>query len=79
MLKNLTNSEETEIIKLIYAREYYRAGFIKKGDEFIKSVERSTVKTNFINKLLEEIRENKKSYNLKDQEKDIELSLFLRP
>lgn len=39
MLKNLTNSEETEIIKLIYAREYYRAGFIKKGDEFIKSVE----------------------------------------
>lgn len=69
--------EQTDIIKLIYARQYYIQGDIDRGDLFIKSVENSKEKTDLVIKLLDKIRTNKKIYESK--ENDMQYSLKIVP
>lgn len=69
-------SEKIEIIKLIYAREYYIHGNYERGDLFLNSVIKSKNKTKEITKLLEEIRRNKKFYQNRQMEDDRPLLLY---
>jgi len=78
--KSLGMSEEQlDIIKLLYAREYYSAGYYDKGDEFIKLYEKSTYKTNFTITLSEKIRKEKRFFVHKEKEQTIKLSLTIKP
>lgn len=73
------SDEKTNIIKLIYAREYYRKGLFNLGDMFFNSVKKSKNRTKFVNKLLEEIRKNKQFYeNRKNENSSLNL-LSLKP
>lgn len=56
------DEEQIDTVKLIYAREYYSQGDYEKGDQFLKSVEKSKTKTKLTLKLLSEIRRNKIFY-----------------
>lgn len=71
--------EEIDIIKLIYAREFYTEGNYDKGDIFLKSVERSKNKTAKTKKIFEEIKTNKRFYQNRKSDKQIELLLTLSP
>lgn len=69
-------SEQTDIVRLLYAKTYYMQGFSAKGDEFLKYVERKQNKSPYILSLLEEIKKNKKLYLIKrDAERPIPLTL----
>lgn len=57
------SAEEKELIKLIYAREFYINGNFSTGDLFLKSVARSENKTPFIVKKYHEIERNKRFYS----------------
>ena len=75
--KNLNKTQEqTDIIKLIYARQYYIQGDFEKGDQFIKSVESCKEKTETVIKLLDRIRTNKRLYPNKN---DMQYSLKIKP
>lgn len=76
--KLLINKEETELIKLVYAREFFSKGEIKIGEKFLKSVEQSENKTPRVVAALEEVKRCKKIYLLK-KENTLELSLKLKP
>lgn len=79
-LKELNLSEEQiNIIKLIYARGFYINQQFEIGDSFIKDVEQSKNKSDFILKLLEEIRKNKKLYFNRNKDKILSLSLKMKP
>ena len=54
--------EEINILRLVYAREYYIMSNFKTGDLFLNTVERSKDKTPRIKKLIKEIREGRKFY-----------------
>ncbi len=71
--------EEIDIIKIIYAREFYIQGNLNKGDLFLKSVERSKEKTRKTIKLLEEVRRNKKFYPNRQSDTPRQLILSLTP
>ena len=71
--------EEVDIIKLIYAREFYTQGSYDKGDTFLKSVERSKNKTEHTKKIFEEVRKNKRFYQNRKSDSDTELVLTLSP
>lgn len=71
--------EETQIIKLIYAREYYIQGLINKGDQFFKSVEKSKDKTKKVIQIMEEIRKNKKFYQTRTVDNLRPLVFTLKP
>lgn len=71
--------EETDIVKLIYAREFYRQGNYDKGDLFLKSVERSKNKTKETRKIFEEVRKNKRFYQNRQGDTPTELVLSLVP
>ena len=73
------NEEQIDTILLIYAREYYAQGNYDKGDQFLKSVEKSESKTKFTAKLLDEIRKNKRFYINRANDKHKSLSLTLKP
>ena len=74
------NVEQIDIVKLIYAKYYFAEGNIKKAEEFLKSYEQSTTKTEKTLKIYTEIRKNKKLYiNKKEMDKKLELSLTLKP
>ncbi len=64
--------EETDIIKLIYARQFYTQENYGKGDMFLKSVERSKNKTQNTKQLLEEVRKNKRFYKNRKNSNNIE-------
>lgn len=72
------NIEETDIVKLICAKKYYENGYDKKGEEFLKSVERNNNKTSRILNILNEIKRNKKIYYNKAQEPKNVLTLALK-
>lgn len=72
-------TDQIDIIRLIYAREYYSQGDYEKGDQFLKTVERSKNKTKFTAKLYEEIRRNKRFYINRSNEESKKLSLKLKP
>lgn len=75
---NLSN-EQIDIVRLIYAKTYYTQGNYEKGDQFLKVVERSNNKTKYINKLLDELRKNKKFYINRANDNKKTLSLALKP
>ena len=70
--------EEIDIIKLIYAREYYSQGDFEKGDQFLKSVEMSNNKTKLTKRIFEEVRTNKKFYMNRTRDNIQRLSLALK-
>lgn len=53
---------EINIIKLFIAKEYYTDCFFDTGDRYLKEVEKSKDRNKVVNKLLNEIRENKLFY-----------------
>lgn len=73
------SEEQIQIVLIIYAREYYSQGDYDKGDEFLRSVEKGPGKTNFVSKLLTEIRKNKKFYVNRADEDAVHLVLTLQP
>lgn len=75
---NMT-SEQIDIIKLVYAKEYYSQGHIEKGDLFLKSFERSKNKTKESIKMYREIMKNKKFYQNRQVHEPRKLSLSLKP
>lgn len=58
---NMT-SEQIDLVKLIYAREFYILGEYHRGDIFLNSVDKSKNKTKRVIKLCSEIRKNKSFY-----------------
>ena len=73
------SKEITDIIKLIYAREFYIAGNMAYGDLFLKAYEMSKYKTLRTKKIFEEIRKNKKLYQNRQSDEQIKLALSLVP
>lgn len=73
------SKENVDIIKLIYAREFYMRGDINTGDLFLNSVEKSKNKTELAKKVFEKIRKNKKFYQNRPSENPIKLNLSLKP
>lgn len=71
--------EQIDIIRLIYAREFYIQGNFEKGDLFLGSVEKSKNKTSETKKLFEEIRRNKRFYQNRQVEGTRNLVLSLVP
>lgn len=71
--------ETIDIIKLIYAREFYSQENYEKGDLFIKSYERSENKTPYTKKIFSKIRKNKRFYKNRRNNMDTELALTLSP
>ncbi len=58
---NLTK-EQTCLIYLLYAKEYYMDGDFEIGDRLFKCVEQSSDKTNIVIKEMQKIQKNKKFY-----------------
>ena len=75
------DEEKIQIIKLIYAREYYKLGNIKNGDIFIDSVESADENSERVLKILDYIKRNKNLLKAKigNQDRQIQLSLTLYP
>lgn len=73
------NIEQIDIIRLIYAREYFSHGYNAKGEEFLKVVEKRKNKSLFVKKILDEIRKNKKIYSNRPSENSWQLKLTLKP
>ena len=73
------DKEKIDIIKLIYAREYYRQADYKNGDKFLKSVERSKNKTSETKKIFEEVRKNRLFYHNRQSSNSLKLKLSLVP
>ena len=71
--------EEIDIIKLIYAREFYTQGYYNKGDLFLKSFEKSKNKTDNTKKIFEEIRKNKRFYQNRKGDNNTKLVLSISP
>lgn len=71
--------EETDVVILSLAAEYYTQGDYRKGDEFLKAVEKSNNKTAKTKKLLQEVRCNKKFYANRSSDDMSYLSLTLQP
>ena len=71
--------EQIDTIRLIYAREFYSQGNYEKGDQFLKTVEKSKNKTKFTSKLFDEVRRNKRFYINRPSEKPQQLVLTLQP
>lgn len=69
--------EQIDIIRLIYAREFYIQGNFDKGDSFLNSVEKSKNKTKVTKKLFDEIRRNKRFYQNRQIEEPRPLVLSL--
>ena len=73
------SQEQIDIIKLIYAREFYKQGSMKTGDAFLKAVEQRKEKSLKLKSILEEIRNNKKLYLKKQYETNLKLKTTLSP
>lgn len=63
-------NEQSQLIKLICAKDYYLEGNNLLGDKLLNSVEKSNYKTGLAIKLLNKIKANKEKYN-KQEEKTI--------
>lgn len=73
------NEEQINIVRLLYAKGFYAQGNYEKGDEFLKYVERSKNKSQFLKQMINEIRTNKKFYANRFNEDYPRLSLKMRP
>ena len=56
-------NEQSQLIKLICAKDYYIEGNNYLGEKLLNSVEKSNYKTGLAIKLLNEIKANKETYN----------------
>ena len=78
--RNINMSEEDiNVVKLIYAREYYTLGNKEKGELFLKSYEKSKNKTNKTKSIYKYIQQNKKFYKARFEGEPRQLSLTLVP
>ena len=71
--------EETDVVILSLAAEYYTQGDYRKGDQFLNAAEKSPNKTKDTIKLLETVKLNKKFYANRAYEGMPCLSLTLQP
>lgn len=71
--------EQINIIRLIYAREYFMQGYYDKGDEFIKAVEQAGGKDQLVKNILSKIRAQKAFYKNRGTDNPRVLSLTLKP
>lgn len=62
------NNEQVNIVKLIYARDFYVLSHYDRGDQYLKQVEKSQDKTPFVKTLFEEVTKNKRFYKSRDVE-----------
>lgn len=70
--------EQTDIVKLLYAREFFIRGYIEKGDEFLLSVDKSKNKTSIVIDLLYEMRKNRLFYSHRENvQPKVELPSFI--
>ncbi len=74
----LINNEDMNILRLIYAKNFYTVKEFELGDKFIKSVEQSDNKTEKVLKILEEVKSTKKVYSNRNSE-NLNYSLKLIP
>ncbi len=73
------SEEDTNYVKLLYARDCYYLGDMKQGDTYLKQVEKSKVKDKKVKDLYKEILLNKKYYSKRlDAEKDNQLVFIKR-
>lgn len=64
------SEEDKNYARLIYARDCYYVGSLSMGDNYLNMVEKSQYKSEDINKLIDEVRRNKKFYqNRLDEER----------
>lgn len=56
------NREQKSIISLIFAKECYATENYTMGDKYLKNAEKDKNKTKFVNKLIEEVKRNKRFY-----------------
>lgn len=70
--------EKIDLIKLVYAREFFSKGEIKLAEKFLKSVEQSENKTERVKRALDEIKKNKIIF-INKKESTLTLSLKLKP
>lgn len=71
--------EQIDIVKLIYAREFYMQKDFVKGDLFLRSVERSKNKSPKTIKIFNEIKKNKMFYQNRRPQNSRQLVLSLIP
>lgn len=78
--RNLEMSEEDiDVVKLIYAREYYTLGNKEKGELFFRSYEKSKNKTTKTKSIYKYLQHNKKYYKNRFEGEPRQLSLTLMP
>ena len=78
-LKFGLSKEDTDIVKLLYAREFFTRKEMKKGEQFLKSYEESENKTGKSKELHYEIVRKKKIYANGREESSKKLLLSLQP
>jgi hypothetical protein len=71
--------EEINILRLVYAREYYIFSNFTTGDLFLSTVEKSKDKTPEIKRLIKEIRESRKFYQTRTLTAPRPTVLVLKP
>ena len=59
---NVQSDDEINIIKIIFAKKYYKQSDTSKGDEFLKAAKQSEKKSVFVLGLIKEVQANKKLY-----------------
>ena len=73
------SEEDIDVVKLIYAREYYTLGNKEKGELFLKSYEKSKAKTNKTKSIYKYLQQNKKFYKNRFDGEPRQISLKLVP
>ena len=68
----------TNSVKLLYAREFFFKGMVDKGEEFLKSYERSSNKSADNKKMYREIINNKKLYQRKGNSEGEDRKVFYK-
>lgn len=69
------SDDEINIIRIIFAKKYYKQGDASKGDEFLKAAIQSEKKSVFVLKLIKEIQANKTLYTCQKETSGQILSL----
>ena len=72
---NVQSDDEINIIKIIFAKKYYKQGDTSKGDEFLKAAKQSEKKSVFVLGLIKEVQANKKLYTYQKETSGQILSL----
>jgi hypothetical protein len=62
-------TEETDLVKLMYARDLYKNGMIKFGNIYFNNVQRLPQKSPVVTKFMHEIQRKKKFYQYRPVEK----------